>query len=267
MMIRRLILFILFAALFAGAAAGQPTAPDLLAVDSAFVKGEYERVELLTLRLLQSETQLAADEAARLNLTTGYALIMLGREADARGYFARALDAVPDLILDPVQVSPKFRVVFDEVKADHARMLAARRDVQPIATNASESPERPRPQSLLANLALPGAGQWREGHRLRGGAVFAVQTAAAAALIWQLGELRDSRAQYLTQTDPVLIRSAYDDFNRDYRTAWAAGMLTGAIYLAAQADLILLQPRHPSRVQAALHPAPKINGAHLILRW
>lgn len=253
--------------LFPIAAAAQPAAPDLLAVDSAFVKGEYERVELLTLRILQGDAELTANEAARLNLTAGYALIMLGRETDARAFFAQALDAAPDLTLDPVQVSPKFRVVFDEVKAEHARRRAAHRAAADSAgVSAALWTGRARPQSLLLNLALPGAGAWREGHRLRGAATLAVQAAAAGVLVWRVGEMRDSRADYLVQTDPARIGAAYDDYNRDYRTVWAAGILTGAIYLAAQADLIFLKPRVAHKPQAALTPLPS-GGVQFAVRW
>ena len=64
-------------------------------VDSAFARGQYEQVELLALRHVNDLITRPVETRVAVNLTTGYALIMLGREADAEGYFRRALDADP----------------------------------------------------------------------------------------------------------------------------------------------------------------------------
>jgi len=218
--------------------------PDLLAVDSAFVAGRYEETEVLALRLLQTRSDLKPDEVARLNLTAGYALIMLGREDDARRYFSRALDAVPDLTLDPVQVSPKFRVVFDEVKAAHVQALPlADTTATPSMIEQTVRIAHPSRTALISNLILPGSGQWQEGHRLRGAAVFAVQALTVGILVRRVEQMRDSRAEYLAETDPARIAEAYDRYNEDFRAAWTAGILAGIVYLGAQTDLILIRPK------------------------
>ena len=49
------------------------------AVDSAFARGQYERVELLTLRAGTALDARPVDTRVAVNLTVGYALIMLGR--------------------------------------------------------------------------------------------------------------------------------------------------------------------------------------------
>lgn len=259
---------------FCTIAAAQPASQsDLLAVDSAFVDGRYEQVELMTLRILQGDAELTPDETARLNLTAGYALIMLGRESEARSYFNHALDAVPDLTLDPVQVSPKFRVVFDEVKA--ARPAAVGSTDQESASDQSvqqntfdrttQQAVHVTPQSQVMNLIIPGSGQWREGHPVRGVLVFGLQAAALGVLIWQLNELDDSRGDYLAETDPARISAAYNNYNDHYQAAWGAGVAAGLVYLAAQADLAFLTPAHAR--PAALQVVPTPSGMGLCLRW
>jgi hypothetical protein len=230
--------------------------PDLLAVDSAFVGAQYEKAELLALRVLQGDFHLSPDERARLNLTMGYSAIMLGREEDARSYFARALDAVPDLELDPVQVSPKFRVVFDEVKAGLRRQV----DKEDVQLSQAHSIRVAR----LSNLLVPGVGQWLEGRTWRGAVVFVVQAATFTALVMQANKMHMSRREYLSQTDPALIRHNYDRYNSDYKLTWLAGAATGLVYLAAQADLILLKP-HLRAVKLAL--APSANGVEVAIAW
>jgi hypothetical protein len=233
----------------------------LLAVDSAFVQGEYPQVELLTLRLLQGNPDLTSQERSHLNLTAAYALIMMNRETEAREYFRNALDAEPDLTLDPVQVSPKFRMVFDEVKSsysakhDNATPLMARQPVH----------QPPAQRIMLTNLIIPGSGQWREGRRLRGAAYFLAQAAAVGVLVWRIDEMRDSHSDYLAQTNPQRISDRYDTYNRDYNLAWGAGILTGLVYLAAQADLILSRPASlPVQMELGTNSTPSIK---LSVHW
>jgi hypothetical protein len=260
-----LLIFALSLILLAAAARANP-APDLLAVDSAFVNGQYEAVELLGLRILNGGDSLTGDERARVNLTCGYALIMLGRENEARTYFSHALDAVPGLILDPVQVSPKFRVVFDEVKAsrrndERGTMKTGERIAKdPVRSNVRP----PSSQPLLSNLILPGSGQWQEGARLRGALVFTVQAAAVGAFIWRLSEARDSHEDYLAETDPARIAAAYDTYDRDYRWAWTTGIAMGLVYIGAQADLIHLQS---ARKSLSFAPMPDGGRLSLAFRW
>lgn len=197
-------------------------------IDSCFAAGDYERVELLVLRLGSARDGLTDKEYSDIQLTAGFAMIMLDRKADARRYFLNALETDPGLTLDPVQVSPKFRVVFEDVKTEFR--LTERDKPQELYRG-------PLPESYLMNLVLPGSGQIREGRKTRGMVIMCCQAAAAGFLIYQMQELRDSRESYLSVTDSDLIPSAYDRYNEDYRLTWVYVALTGAVYLASQADL------------------------------
>lgn len=202
-MIQRVLLLLFLAAAVARAA----DSPDLLAVDSAFVNGQYEEVELLVLRTLQSNPALPQPDVARLNLTAGYSMILLGREDDARRYFNRALDAEPETTLDPVQVSPKFRIVFDEVKASRPAPVSKSAPlIRPQSNDPAQQAAAPQPSlrgALLANLVLPGSGLFVSGRRLEGVALFAAQAATTAILVTQIGKMRDSRAAF-TSVNPTL---------------------------------------------------------------
>lgn len=237
----------------------QTTQSQLLAIDSAFVKGQYQEVELLTLRLLQSPGELTPQERSRVNLTTGYALIMQGREEDAKEYFHRALDAEPYLVLDPVQVSPKFRVVFDEVKAAHQTTVSQNK-LEPVVRESG-----PSKRAMISNLFLPGSGQWREGRPIRGSIFLLAQAASVAAFIYELQQARDTHADYLAETDPILIRKAYDTYDQHYRLSWGAGAVMGLVYMAAQADLVLHQnPEQEISFRPVLGRDP---GIGLFVRW
>ena len=258
---KRIFWALLFCA-FSAHAEVTPVDSQLLAIDSAFVEGKYSQVELLTLRLLQSGAELSTQERSRVNLAAAYSLIMLNREPEAREYFRGALAAEPDLTLDPVQVSPKFRVVFDEVKAEFQRTQAASLREEKRAEIANRFPSQ---SAVLSNLIVPGSGQWRDGRKLRGAAFFLAQAATAGVLVWRIQEMSDSRADYLAQTDPSRIEETYDIYNSDHTLAWGAGILTAVVYLAAQADLILFRPNEsPVRLATSLQSGMRIG---MTIRW
>ena len=227
-------------------------------VDSLFAAGEFEQVELVMLRLGDDQGELSDEEFASIETTAGFAMIMLDREVDARKYFSDALKLNPDLTLDPVTVSPKFRVVFDEVKTT---MLAE--SVQPPEIVYRGA----RPSSRLFNLLLPGAGLIREGS-LRGTVYLAAQAVSLYLLIDQLDKTSDSRAFYLAQTERSAISSAYNDYNRDYKTAWKYGVLCGVVYFAAQADLALYrQPLNDEEDELSIFLLPTERGLRFQVCW
>ena len=251
-----------FAALFGIALPGNAQTDLKHTADSLFTAGKFEQVELLMLRVGSDQGDLTDTEFASMKTTAGFAMIMLDREIDARRYFTEALKINPDLTLDPVMISPKFRVVFNDVKANlqKAEAEAEPELMKTVYRGAS-------PGSHLLNLVLPGAGQLREGY-LRGGIFLAAQTASVLLLIDQLNKRSDSRAYYLAQTEKNAIAQAYDDYNRDHKTAWKYGILSGVVYLAAQADLVFIHKpltNDESRLSIALLPMG--NRLLFQVRW
>jgi hypothetical protein len=260
-MIRRFLfsaLLVTLLALGGRAAAQSELSAQLLSLDSAFANGQYEQVELLSLRLLQDHPDLTADEVARVNLTAGYALIMLNRETEARRCFARALDAVPDLALDPVQVSPKFRMVFDEVKA--ARPAATGTPPRPLpADTSAQRTSALFARAMRSNLIVPGSGQWKLGYPLRGAVFLGAEATCLTLLIINATEMQDSRADYLAATEPEEIRRAYSRYNQDYQASFIAGISAAVVYLAAQADLVRLDAQSKGVTMSPMNGAAGIS--------
>lgn len=223
-------------------------------VETAFAQSDYERVELFALRRIAEIGTLPRDDQVEVNLIVAYSLIMLDREHDAREWFRRAIDAKPTLRLDPLQVSPRFRTVFDDVKTTYAPAN------RPAPTDSLLVSHGPRRSSVLINLALPGLGQWREGKRLRGTALIALQTVAAGVWVWRMAELRDSRDRYVSQSDRNRIRQDYEAYDADFRAAWVSGLVAGAVYVGIQTDLALLRREAP---EPALSISP-ITSPHIV---
>jgi hypothetical protein len=252
---------ILLLVIFCFAAIARAEQKELLQLDSAFANGDYEKTELLAMRILQSPDSLPKNDRARVNLTAGYALIMLNRERDARTFFTQALDAVPDLTLDPSIVSPKFKVVFDEVKIERERKLQAQKQHSTELQTArfSSGPSR---NALLLNLAIPGLGQVVEGQKTRGAIYTGLQVVSVVWFVKSLSDMNSSRKDYLRSAgDANTIASRYNRYNQDYRMAWASGIVSGLVYLAAQTDLILYQPRTGEPVKLTVTSGSKLGLA------
>jgi len=229
-------------------------------VDSLFAARQYEQVELSVLR---AGDQLSAEpdsERIAICLTMGYSLVMLDRETDARDYFRRALDVNPHLQLDPLRISPRFRGVFDDVKANY------RAPSDPQVVNSETVWVSARPSSTLLNLVLPGVGQWREGRRWRGWLWSGLQVASLGAFVWHSQALHDRRWTYLHQTDRGQVKSDYRRYSTANSWAWASGIAAAAVYVGAQVDLALLRtPKAASAI--SITPVPCGSGIQISLHW
>lgn len=255
---------LIISALWALLCAAPPCSANLRSdVDSAYAARNYERVELLVLRSDATLRELSIEDQVNICLTAGFSLIMLERESDARDYFRRALDADPTLRLDPVRISPKFRVVFDDVKASYQPRKPALEDTLTTATYAIS----PSARSVMMNLVVPGSGQWLEGKRWRGGLILAGQMAAVGLFVWRLDELHRSREAYLHERDRTRVTAAYDRYYDDTRWTWAAGICAGVIYIVAQTDLALLRHRETFSDHATgrIELMPDGNGGNIVL--
>ena len=83
--------------------------------------------------------------------------------------------------------------------------------------------------------------------------------------MWRLQEGRQSRDAYVKEMDRAKVHSAYEQYARDYATAWAVGIAAGAVYLASQVDLALL--RHAVPLEVGAVPLESGAGVALTLRW
>jgi hypothetical protein len=228
------------------------------AVDSAFAQGRFEQVELIVLRANQVMDSLPVDERVDICLKAGFAMIMLDRISDARAFFIRALDANPTTQLDPIRISPKFRMVFEEVKSTYrpraAEINAIRgRNVMPARKSST----------TIMNLFLPGSGQWSEGRRVRGATTAAIQIVMAGWFAIQLSQFQKARDDYFRITDPARVSATFDAYHREYQRAWEIGIAAGLVYLGAQVDLAMTHPPELKEASQSLHLQclPSVGGA------
>jgi hypothetical protein len=112
--------------------APRPAAPDTSAFDGALrdleanVRGAMFEAALASAdqgRAAAEKLGSQADPArkARLEVLAATAALALGRADDAKQSFTRALDADPDLALDPASTSPKVMRALDAARAERGR--------------------------------------------------------------------------------------------------------------------------------------------------
>ena len=229
----------------------------LFEADSLFHAGDYERVELLVLRA-ERQFDLPDSQMVSLELLGGYSLIMLDRVEEARSHFQRVLELDSTTTLDPVLVSPKFRIVFDEVKVSY------------LSNRAQEIPAREQmygtlrvgasPESRVMNLIVPGTGFISEGKPVRGAVHFVLQGVAAALWLSELSQTSDARDKYLA-ADSANVARLYDDYDSHHQKMWAYGLTTAGVYMLSQLDLALFRRSETLK----LYPTP--TGATLSLRF
>jgi hypothetical protein len=136
-----------------------------------------------------------------------FSLVAIGRNPEAAAAFRRALGLDPGLELDPEQVSPKIRVVFESVR----RELPQREPPKPARVDTVYR-RRPVPIAVI----IPSAGQFHNGQRAKAWAVVAVGVASAAGAIGSHVAYDAARDRYLAATEPAAIADGYQDANNWY---------------------------------------------------
>ncbi len=211
--------------------------------DSLFYAGDYEGVELIVLRASRNP-EIPDSQRVALELLGGYSLIMLEREAEARSHFQRALELDSTLVLNPVQVSPKFRVVFDDVKSE---WQASRIQSIPTARVKEVTAWKGAGiESHLFNLAVPGFGFLNEKKYTRGIIHFAAQAALTVLWLSEVSQNNSARKDYLAADSSSQAESLYKTYDDHHRRMWTFGLAAAGIYLASQVDLTLFRTSQTS---------------------
>ncbi len=207
-----------------------------------FLAGRYEQMIQRVDSLIANPVGLTLRNLALLHVWKGFALAASGDRLAARASFATALSLDGRLTLDPREVSPKILTEFEAARSSR--------------TSGPEAPaviylvtEDVRPTAALRSVLLPGWGQWTMGRKGRG-ALFGA--AACGALGGWIAAARwEDRAhdRYLAASGDD-IASAYDDYDRAFKTRRTLGYATIAVWAAAVVD-VLLGPSPPMRIAAS----------------
>jgi len=198
--------------------------------------GFYERAELEARRALSADAALLSSTRTELEKYLAFTLVAEGRNQEAKQHFIQALNLTPDLILDPILVSPKIIAVFEEAKSE----FKERQKKQIVPTSAVSSSVSWRV------LVYPGWEQYYQGRVTKGVTLAALETALISATVVLDFKRASARDAYLNAIEPADIESKYTTYN---------SLRKAEIYIAAVAIFIWIY----SELDAFLHLPPSLD--------
>ena len=142
---------------------------------------------------------------------------------------------------DPSNVSPKLISIFNEVKTEYLfnhpevkqpqDSTQTRQEIKIIDPSTMKS-------AIVQNLFLPGLGQLYIGDNTKGWLTTSISTLSLGAMIYSVLNTKKNEDAYLNETDKLLIRQRYDDYNKSYKTRNILIISYVAIWLYSQIDLL-----------------------------
>jgi len=198
----------------------------LLPLVEQYNAGNYEAVVARADSVL-AETNITRADSLRIRKLHAFSLIALGRSRQAESIFLALLEQYPNLELDPSEVSPKIRAVFDEVK----RNAAARQSPVPIRVDTLRL-RQPVPLSVL----VPGISQLQGHKSVKGYALLGAMAVSLAGFGVSHLSYNQAHRDYLAATQPQQIVDEYQAANAWYRTRIVFSGGAAAVWLLSLLD-------------------------------
>jgi len=188
--------------------------------------GNYEVVAARAESVL-SEPGITRADSLRVSKLHAFSLIALGRNRQAETVFMRLLEQYPNLELDPSEVSPKIRAVFDEVK-----MNSAARPVPMPARVDTVRLRQPVPLSILVpGISQLQAHKYAKGYALLGSTVLSLAGLGASHVAYNR-----ARSEYLSASGSQQVLDKYETANAWYRARIALAGTTAAVWFVNLLD-------------------------------
>ncbi len=237
--------------------------PGVEAIKAAYNQFRYAEVISLSLQSLASTPPPNTREKVEIYTYLAFARVSLGQNEVARKDFEAALELDPKLALDPVYVSPKIIVLFNEVKQQIQARLPEEGQGPPARLDDV------RAGAAWRSLVLPGWGQWYKGQRGKAAAIFAVQAVQISTLIYSHIKVGQHHDAYVEARDPADIEAAYKKYTSFYKRRSYLAVSTAAVWLYAHIDAALTASPAPGArgTETSARLQPKVRGDLLGLNY
>lgn len=254
-MSRRLLTLIVAAAVWLGATAiagGQPgkTAAQLSTAADALRAGDYLKAEALAAPITEQSEGVAKQDRAEAWRIYGLALYFQKRLAASERAFLSYLKLQPNAHLEPSLVPPEAIVFFESVRSKNAATLHK---------------YRPKPETKKRWILnwLPPAGQFQNGHKVKGIIIGAVGVVALAANLTSFFLLRD----WCDETTDVCKNDQGEEIRGRAKTVrqinlWSAAAI-GVVYAYAVIDGLVYFRRRTTRKSVSVGVVPSASGAYV----
>jgi hypothetical protein len=248
-------LFLLLSGANVDTAWSQPPASDVVnQVVNYYVEGRFKEAEVMALRTLQYAEDLADVERAELHRLLGFTYVALGEEEKAKRQFVSWLEIDSLASLDPLYISPKIRRVFDEAHEEF--MLRKTQQEPPDYTEINR-----QVTAAKRSLIFPGLGQIYRGQQVKGYSLLASEIVLLGTFAYCQFNVVRARDRYLSETDPALMQSRYDDYNLYYYGRNTSALLALGVYVYSLLDALYFPPAPSSQQKGlTLHVSPDMEN-------
>jgi hypothetical protein len=272
-------------------AGASPVHPDLRRASARFEFGAWADAAAIVRQFLATHPALAEQDALLAFRILGISEWNLGDKPQARAAFVALLSEDPDYKLDPFLVPPAIVEFLEEVRRDHEPTLAPLREQKKALREQERLAEEARRRLLAEERArtgpptkvirveeriyalnwIPfGAGQFQNGHQVKGTAIAAGELVLGALNIGAIllhNQLVDSGSRCIPGSSPDCNATGYKASTRqqlgvvDAVKYISAGLFWG-LYVYGVADAHRF---YVPRVETEI--SPRADQATLSLRW
>lgn len=224
--------------------AGQPAAvaQSLSEVQSLYDEGRYSEAIRRSGAMLKNVEALQATEIVILHRLTAIAFYNIGQQDSSKSHFLSLLSLRPDIRLDAGEVSPKIIEFFEQIRREAPRPPD---DARTIAYTRYLIEKDLRRHAAWRSALLPGWGQFYKGQPKRAILLGGLFWAGLSGTIIARSREIDRRDSYAGATGGSNIRSAYDEYNRWFKTRQGLSYATALLWLLAVGDANFSDYRKP----------------------
>ncbi|RMD97940.1 MAG: hypothetical protein D6814_08565 [Calditrichaeota bacterium] len=193
-----------------------------------------------------------------------------GKSAAVAQHFQLAIELDPNLQLDPLFFSPKLQKLLTDLKSQNPANSESTNDKADIVQPEIRYVTVPDPRIGAAwrSLLLPGWGQLHKGQKKRGLFIAGITAGLATATITFHILRQRAERNYLAATDPNVILSRYQKFNRYHKARQNFAIATGLVWLAGFMDALLVPaPNLSSKIGLAPQLSPRAQSLSLRIRF
>ena len=237
-MIFKVFTAVLFFSLFISLSAQNSKASKLQNYYETF---QYTKVISKADSIINSKIAVEKDELLRIYTLKAASHFTLGEMVNSRKTFIEILKIDDSFILDNTLFSPKLHEYFNSIKSEFKDIMDLKNQSEnedPINDSFISRNSSLTGSAVVKSLLLPGFGHFDFNNDSKGWVLSIVSSLTLGSMIYFIADTYSKEGKYLTEKDPLLLESAYKNYNTAYKTRNALIFAYAAVWLYSQIDLL-----------------------------
>lgn len=180
-------------------------------IQREYEEGDIVNAEYLALRALKNPAQLSSEDILEVHKYLALCYIAHNERQEAVNEFVEVLKINPNFRFKRQLTSPKIMSIFEEAIREFRVYQESRRKLPKDQESLIWI------ESAKRSLFFPGLGQLHKGQKTKGYALIGAEIASLSALAVFQFSYNEARDDYLSENDPALIDSKYNDYDMYYK--------------------------------------------------